>query len=254
VPATVRICTPKLLPLDRAFEYAENATAENPINRPAPAAVVKPTPLQIAVMTSKYWGSGGHRFLTTFTEPVPTDLRLKLFSHLNAWYSMGANTNFAYTTDPGAEVRITLDGDGYWSYLGTDVKLIPQDEPTMSLQGFTMRTPDSEFYRVVQHEAGHTLGFPHEHMRDALVKLIDPEKAYAYFSRYGWDRQTVNEQVLTSLAERSLMATPPFQNSIMCYQLPGSITFSGRPIKGGKNISFSDAMFASKIYPKGRRR
>ena len=54
---------------------------------------------------------------------------------------------------------------GYWSYLGTDVLHIPVDQQTMNLQGFTERTPESEYRRVVRHETGHTMGFPHEHMR-----------------------------------------------------------------------------------------
>ena len=38
------------------------------------------------------------------------------------------------------KVRITRDLAGYWSYLGTDILLIPPDQPTMCLQGFTERT------------------------------------------------------------------------------------------------------------------
>ena len=36
-----------------------------------------------------------------------------------------------------------------------------------------MRMSEAEFRRVVRHEAGHTLGFEHEHMRAGLVKRID---------------------------------------------------------------------------------
>lgn len=53
----------------------------------------------------------------------------------------------------------------------------------MNLQNFTMNTPDPEYRRVIRHEAGHTLGFPHQHMRWALVNRIDPAKAYEYFAR-----------------------------------------------------------------------
>jgi len=88
----------------------------------------------------------------------------------------------------------------------------------MNLQGLTMNTPDSEYRRVIRHEAGHTLGFPHEHMRRALVARIDREKAYEWFRRtQGWDRATVDAQVLTPLEEASLMRTPAGQTSIMCY-------------------------------------
>jgi hypothetical protein len=53
----------------------------------------------------------------------------------------------------------------------------------MNLQGFTMNTLESEFRRVVRHETGHTLGFPHEHLRRQIVDNIDPDRAYAYFKQ-----------------------------------------------------------------------
>ena len=63
-----------------------------------------------------------------------------------------------------AQVRIARTReDGYWSYLGTDILSIDASQQTMNLDSFSMNTPDSEFYRVVRHETGHTLGFPHEH-------------------------------------------------------------------------------------------
>src|SRR5207247_303638 len=110
-----------------------------------------------------------------------------------------------------------------------------------------------EFRRVLfrSHETGHTLGFPHEHMRKALVARIEREKAYQWFwETYGWDKATVDAQVLTPLNEASLMGTPADQNSIMCYQLPGLITKDGKPILGGTDIDTTDFAFCGKIYPK----
>jgi hypothetical protein len=45
------------------------------------------------------------------------------------------------------------------------------------------------------------------------------------------------------------MGTPADQTSIMCYQLPGSITRDGSPILGGNDINDSDRSFALRIYP-----
>ena len=39
-------------------------------------------------------------------------------------------------------------------------------------------------------------------------------------------------------------------NSIMCYQIPGSITKDGKPIVGGLDIDPIDFAFAGSIYPK----
>ena len=60
----------------------------------------------------------------------------------------------------------------------------------------------------------------------------------------------VDQQVLTPLDERSIFATPPDQDSIMCYQLPGEITRDGQPIRGGMDINQTDFAFAGRIYPK----
>jgi hypothetical protein len=182
-------------------------------------------------------------------ESTPADLKARIISHMNAWTRTGG-ISFAATSGTG-DVRISRGPGGYWSYLGTDVLHIPKNRPTMNLERFTLSTPESEYKRVVRHETGHTLGFPHEHMRKALVARIDRQKAYRWFlETYGWDKATVDAQVLTPLDERSLMATPPDQDSIMCYQLPGLITKDGRPIRGGTDINQTDYAFAGTIYPR----
>jgi hypothetical protein len=171
---------------------------------------------------------------------------------MNAW-SATANVKFVETQGT-AQVRIAREGGekgGYWSYLGTDILHIPKGEQTMNLQEFSMSTAESEYHRVVRHETGHTLGFPHEHMRKALVEKIDPQKAIEYFERtQGWSEEEVRQQVLTPLEESTLRGTKPDQRSIMCYQIAGDLTKDGKPIVGGKDIDSSDAAFAATIYPK----
>jgi hypothetical protein len=179
-------------------------------------------------------------------ETTQADLRAHILQHLNAW---NLSITFAETAGT-SQVRISRGPGGYYSYLGTDILHIPSSRQTMNLEAFTMRTSEDEFKRVIRHEVGHTLGFPHEHMRKELVARIDPQKAYPFFLAWqGWDKQTVDEQVLTSLDDASLLATPPDEDSIMCYQLPGQITYDGKPIRGGVDINPTDAAFATSIYP-----
>jgi hypothetical protein len=248
-------CTPKFLPKKLLVKAAENAVKINPVNAPLLGPLTSVVedmvldPQRLAVLTAKYWGPARRRLTVSFMEQTPADLRARILSHMNAW-SRTCGISFVETRS-GGQVRISRGQGGYWSYLGTDVLLIPQNRPTMNLQGFTMSTSEAEYKRVVRHETGHTLGFPHEHMRRAIVARIDPEKAYEYFRRtQGWDRRTVDQQVLTPLDERSIMATPADQTSIMCYQLPGSITRDGQPILGGRDINLTDYNFAGRIYPR----
>jgi hypothetical protein len=250
------VCTPKSLPKSLLVKAAKTAVEENPANQPALALFnlaapdAELNPLSIAVLTTKYWGPSPRRLTVSFLDGPAADLRRRILSHMNAW-NRTANITFVETSGVG-QVRISRGPGGFYSYLGTDILHIPSNRQTMNLQGFTMSTDESEYRRVIRHETGHTLGFPHEHMRRALVARIDPEKAYAYFGRppNNWSRSMVDQQVLTPLDERTLMSTPADQTSIMCYQLPGSITRDGRPILGGTDINASDFAFAGRIYPK----
>jgi hypothetical protein len=256
------VCTPRHLPADKRIAAAKTAIKINPLNH-APVerlSSVMPgfisSPERIAVVTTKYWGLQGVNLTVGFMVSTPTDLKKRLLLHMNAW-AKTANVKFVETkTDP--QVRIAFEGGadgGYWSYVGTDILHIPKNQQTLNLEAFTMQMPESEFHRVVRHETGHTLGFPHEHMRRALVKKLDVAKTIAYFERtQGWSEAEVRAQVLTPIEESTLRGTSVDAKSIMCYQLPGEITISGKPIIGGTDIDQKDYGFAALIYPKNSAR
>jgi hypothetical protein len=254
------VCTPRALPQHLRVAAAERAIAHNPANRPHALIVARalgpnPPRERIALLTGKRWHTTGVRLTVGFLDNPPASLRKRILSHMNAW-SKTANVQFTEAkTDP--QVRIARAGSppemsGYWSYEGTDILSIAAGEPTMNLEAFTMKTEASEFFRVVRHETGHTLGFPHEHMRRALVNRIDPAKAIAFFRKtQGWTAAEVRAQVLTPLEESQLLATPNAdEHSIMCYEIPGNLTKDGKPILGGVDIDKSDYAFAASVYPK----
>lgn len=254
-------CTPKSLPSNLWIHAAQRALKVNPANQVPPARVPRSAEgtavdlQRLAVDIGKRWPSTGVRLTVSFLDNPEAELRARIFSHMNAW-AKSANIQFTESnSDP--QIRITRwnspeEYAGYWSYIGTDILSIPPDKPTMNLQEFTMNTPESEFCRVVRHETGHTLGFPHEHMRRELINKIDPNKAIAFYGKtQGWNSEVVYQQVLTAYEDASLSGTPHAdQNSIMCYQIPGIITKDGIPIIGGLDIDEQDYSFAASIYPK----
>lgn len=238
-------CQIKRLTPAQAQRAAALAQAENPHRWPANI-----TPAFLAVERRSWWGDKGKKFGVAFSRGTKPALRDAVLKFANKWAEF-ANVEFVYdSTSP--IVRVAFGAGGYWSYMGTDVLGIPAGEQTMNLEGFTSQTSEEEFYRVVCHEFGHTIGCPHEHMRPELVAKLDPRKTKAYFRQtQGWSATEVEQQVLTPVSEKSLFGTEHADaDSIMCYQLPGSITKDGQPIAGGDRINANDAAFIATIYPK----
>jgi len=252
-------CTPKSLPQSRIVKAAQMAVSINPLNRPhvrrlaAMMGAEVPDKMRIAVIAGKFWGAGGVRLSVGFLDTNDAALRARILQHMNAW-STRVNATFVLTNSADdADVRIARkQGDGYWSYVGTDIRHIARGQPTMNLDSFTMATPEKEYRRVVRHETGHTIGCMHEHMRRSLVNKIDPVEAIAYYGRtQGWTPDEVRAQVLTPIEEAQLLGTAfADENSIMCYQIPGTITKNGQPIPGGTDIDETDFQFMAGVYPK----
>jgi hypothetical protein len=247
------ICVPRLPKPADWPQLAKQALDVNPENIRPGIDVDNLPPIEdgkLSLDIGLRWPKAGVRLTVRFEDAPEAALRRKILLYMNKW-SAGGNVEFVESnTDP--DVRIARrPGDGHWSWLGIDIRNHP-GEPTMNLDSFTMETPDEEFDRVVCHEAGHTLGFPHEHLRAELVETLDVEKTVAYFLRtQGWKREETMFQVLTPLESGSLLRTPrPDQRSIMCYDIPGECTKSGRPIIGGTHINDSDLAFIAKVYRK----
>ncbi|MGY4366692.1 hypothetical protein ACVW1A_002757 [Bradyrhizobium sp. LB1.3] len=261
---SIIVCRPKSLQLDMLANAERKALIINPANE-AERHTIERTAIgrrggarRIAVVIGRKWPVKGVQLSVSFMDSPKSDLRRRILLHMNAW-GQKANVKFAETSGVG-QVRIARldspeDEAGYWSYVGTEILEIDKGKPTMNLEGFTMRTSEAEFKRVVRHEAGHTLGFDHEHMRSDIVKLIDRDKAIRFFDEdQGWTPEEVDEQVLTPLAKKSIMGTKEADPvSIMCYQLPAAIMKNGKPIKGGNDINPRDHAFAASLYPKKSR-
>jgi hypothetical protein len=257
------VCRPKVLTTVQAAKVLRRSIEINPANADEQRVLARTPvgrrggPRRLAVVIGHKWPASGVRLTVQFLDNPSRDLRARILLHMNAW-SKTTNVQFVETASVG-QVRIARldepdDMAGYWSYVGTEILGIEEDQPTFNLEGFTMRTPEAEFRRVVRHEAGHTLGFEHEHMRAELIKKIDRRKAFAYFDRTeGWTAQETLEQVLTPLAKKSIMGTAESDpHSVMCYQIPGEITKDGKTIPGGKDITAKDYAFAATIYPLAR--
>jgi len=247
------------LPEGKQRAAADEAILNNLANRPTMRGLEKlldetalesiSRPQFLSVLTSKYWGKDGVDLSVSFMENTAPVLRDKILEYMNRWNEHG-NVKFKWSQS-GGEVRISRGKGGYYSYLGNDILHISRNEQTMNLEGFVLNTPEVEYRRVVCHETGHTLGFPHEHMRRQIIAKLDVGKTIDYFRRFqNWNEQTTRQQVLTPIEETSIMGTADAdEDSIMCYSLPASITKDGKGIKGGDDINATDAAAALSLYP-----
>lgn len=258
------LCRPRTLPVERLVDAERRAIEINPENALDHRLVARTPigrrggPRRIAVVIARKWPATGVRLSVSFMDNPSTALRTRILLHMNAW---GQHANVLFTETAGVgRVRIARfdkpkDVAGYWSWLGTEILEIDENEPTLNLDSFTMNTAESEFRRVVRHEAGHTLGFDHEHMRSDIVKRIDRKKAFIFYDEdQGWSKEEVEQQVLTPLAKNSIMGTKESDPlSIMCYDLPAEIMKDGKAVTGGKDINPNDFAFAKSLYPKPER-
>jgi hypothetical protein len=248
-------CRPVLPRPPDEIAAARTALEHDPVNGVAVSQLAAVTgdvlpPGHVALLVSRSWGAKGFDGSVSFTDNPSVALRRKILAHCNAWGKTG-NVRFRETKGAGIIRIARQEGSGYWSYLGTDNLHIPASQQTMNLDSFTEHTPDSEFFRVVRHEAGHALSLVHEHQRKDVIRLLDPAKTIRVFrDLYGWDEATTRQQVLTPVSEQLLKATAADVRSIMAYQFGPECTKNGKPIPGGLDIDASDYALIAKVYPK----
>jgi Astacin (Peptidase family M12A) len=161
------------------------------------------------------------------------------------WWMPHVNLAFVESTDNDAEIRVSFDpSDGAWSYLGTDCRSIPADQPTMNL-GF-------EDGGTAAHEFGHAIGLGHEHQNpQGGIEWNEPE-VIRDLSRppNSWTMAQIRHNVLDKYAQEQIRATAFDPKSIMLYFFPARWTMNGVGTSANEVLSEDDKSFAAQIYPR----
>ena len=190
---------------------------------------------RMAVLKAKKWPNGSTlrvRFLGG--TPKQQDI-VKQFA---PQWSKYANLKFDFNNAPDAEIRISfVENDGAWSYIGTDCKDIPKDQPTMNL-GW-------QDEGVVLHEFGHAIGLIHEHQNPlGGIKWNKPNVIRDLSgSPNFWDRATIENNMFATYDRNQINGTSLDKKSIMLYAIPKTWTEDGFQSDPNEVLSETDKTF-----------
>jgi hypothetical protein len=163
------------------------------------------------------------------------------------WWTAVANLRFDFNNAPDAEIRILFDpNDGAWSYVGTDSRDIPLNQPTMNLGFLDGGT--------AAHEFGHAIGLAHEHQSpfggiqwNEAVVIAEAAKSPNF-----WSEAVTRHNILRKYSADQINGTAFDPDSIMLYFFPASWTLNGIGTKANDVLSRLDREFiaGAKMYPK----
>ena len=163
------------------------------------------------------------------------------------WWMEVANIRFVFDNAPMAEIRIAFDKDnGAWSYVGTDCREIPVDEPTMNLGFLDGGT--------AAHEFGHAIGLAHEHQNPEGGIQWNEEVVIAECAKppNNWPEDVTRHNILNKYSADQIMGTAFDPDSIMLYFFPSEWTLNGIGTKQNDVLSKMDKEFVAgaHMYPK----
>lgn len=246
----IKICTTYRLPNDtKSFKLA---TDLNPDNVPMNHITKATDSFTLAAVRGRLW-KAGQELTVKFIYPFPSEtLSTKIIDAFKQWEKY-ANIKFRHlpnsTTEP-ATIRIAVTNSGSsWSYVGTDMAGIAQNQHNMEFGWLDDNSPITEINRVVIHEFGHALGCIHEHQNPSTNVPWDKNAVYAYYSKQGWDKRTVDINLFQTYEKSSTNYSQFDKNSIMLYSIPNSLTIGDYEVGWNNKLSDMDKTHIGVIYP-----
>ncbi len=171
------------------------------------------------------------------------------------WKSLGIGLEFKEVQSLAeAEIRIGfMQGDGSWSYLGTDILKQGTGERTMNF-GWDLRGADGE--NTALHEIGHTLGLPHEHQNPKAGIVWDEEAVYRSLGGppNNWPRDVTFHNIIRKIPADSVQGSDWDANSVMHYPFEAGLIlqpdkYRTEPLQPAGGLSERDKTWIRTFYP-----
>jgi serralysin len=208
--------------------------------------------LEFAATRSKLWPKGTRNLSVRFLDG---DLLLqqRVADHINRHDGVNANSGLKFVFDGAddAEIRVSFDGQGNWSYIGIECLEIALDEPTLNLGPDTHNGRDAKFQRTVEHEFLHALGVEHEQANpNANIPWDVPAVVEYYHSQFGLSRAEAEANVLNVLNGDDTIASEWDRDSVMGYEILAQlVTVPEYTIRRTKEMSVTDKEYLRSTYP-----
>jgi hypothetical protein len=205
--------------------------------------------LELAIWRDKKWAIG-RTIKVKFLEGTQF-LKDKVREKALVWTRF-AYLDFDFGDHDDAEIRISFQqGNGSWSYIGTDcLNITDQEEPTMNYGWFNAHTSDLEFNRTVLHEFGHAIGCIHEHQSPVANIPWDRPAVYRYYAAsQGWTQEEVDNNIFAVYDNATITNSAFDDHSIMLYPIDGALTANRYSVGMNNILSRNDIDFVSRWYP-----
>jgi hypothetical protein len=247
------VCIDRVLPPHLALQATSAAVKENPTNLPvvkfSPGMGALPLPPgYMAVLTGKKW-KNGRTLRVRFLDGV-SEVQAKVERYAKEWGNH-ANIKFAFGIDAEAEIRISFQQEGSWSYIGTDSLVVSAHQPTMNFGWLSSETDEEGCSSVVIHELGHALGCIHEHQSPGGEIPWDKEAVYSYYMGppNHWSKSDIDLNLFQRYSREITQFSEFDPKSIMIYAIPNEHTIGDYEVGWNKELSEMDKRFIRTCYP-----
>ncbi|WP_367083347.1 M12 family metallopeptidase [Pseudomonas sp. HOU2] len=197
---------------------------------------------------SKTWPSRSTLKIAFMDNPTP-EHKKKIIAAAERWLPY-ISLKFEFVEGAEGHIRISTEGVGNSSFLGTDALEMFPDTPTMWLG---IDPEHEDFETVVTHEFGHALGAMHEHQHPKAQIPWNKENVYNYYQNrplHPLSPGQVDDNIFTPFNDADALYLPYDRKSIMHHPISNNLTLGNWANPINREISEKDKELMRLIYPR----